>query len=318
MWTDGFSINCNVNSTESGFIRFCNQIFLQVQKVETKATEEKSKKEYSSEKISLAGSGEKRRKKSWVSVSRVNFVQFRAERKSAPGAKCLQSASARRSRIYAIQKLFLHSKTRLIGDETSDDEKAFKAFQEISSDTAARNMMKFCILWFWINVCRVHGIIDRLVVQTSNGPIRGSSTFVEGHEVHIFHGIPFAKPPIDSLRFRKPVPAEPWHGVSFDLCCSVKKKNEKLCCGVTPENEALKMLVLRGYAPKLISFNTAYKFSLQKLLAVEFLRNFNIMAKLRLNYTFWGILQVFLEKICTKFHLNCKVFRNSYRTINLF
>ncbi|CRK86983.1 CLUMA_CG000796, isoform A [Clunio marinus] len=73
-------------------------------------------------------------------------------------------------------------------------------------------MMKFCILWFWINVCQVHGIIDRLVVQTSSGPIRGSSTFVEGHEVHIFHGIPFAKPPIDSLRFRKPVPAEPWHG----------------------------------------------------------------------------------------------------------
>lgn len=80
-------------------------------------------------------------------------------------------------------------------------------------------MLKFCILWFWINVCQVHGIIDRLVVQTSSGPIRGSSTFVEGHEVHIFHGIPFAKPPIDSLRFRKPVPAEPWHGVSltFDI-----------------------------------------------------------------------------------------------------
>lgn len=67
-------------------------------------------------------------------------------------------------------------------------------------------------------MCQVHGIIDRLVVQTSSGPIRGSSTFVEGHEVHIFHGIPFAKPPIDSLRFRKPVPAEPWHGVSCLHC----------------------------------------------------------------------------------------------------
>lgn len=64
-------------------------------------------------------------------------------------------------------------------------------------------------------MCQVHGIIDRLVVQTSSGPIRGSSTFVEGHEVHVFHGIPYAKPPIDSLRFRKPVPTESWHGVSF-------------------------------------------------------------------------------------------------------
>ncbi|XP_070503332.1 acetylcholinesterase isoform X1 [Chironomus tepperi] len=74
-------------------------------------------------------------------------------------------------------------------------------------------MLKICILWFWLNVCQVHGIIDRLVVQTTSGPIRGSSTSVEGHEVHIFYGIPFAKPPIDSLRFRKPVPSEPWHGV---------------------------------------------------------------------------------------------------------
>jgi hypothetical protein len=78
------------------------------------------------------------------------------------------------------------------------------------------NMLKiYYALWFWLNVaCQVHGIMDRLVVQTTSGPIRGSSTFVEGHEVHIFLGIPFAKPPIDSLRFRKPVPSEPWHGVS--------------------------------------------------------------------------------------------------------
>ncbi|XP_049534871.1 acetylcholinesterase isoform X4 [Anopheles darlingi] len=61
----------------------------------------------------------------------------------------------------------------------------------------------------------VYGIIDRLVVQTSSGPIRGRSTMVQGREVHVFNGVPFAKPPVDNLRFRKPVPAEPWHGV-FD------------------------------------------------------------------------------------------------------
>lgn len=80
-----------------------------------------------------------------------------------------------------------------------------------------RIMLRFYILSLWLSVCQVHGILDRLVVQTSSGPIRGSTTFVEGHEVHIFHGIPFAKPPIESLRFRKPVPAEPWHGVSVIL-----------------------------------------------------------------------------------------------------
>lgn len=59
----------------------------------------------------------------------------------------------------------------------------------------------------------VYGIFDRLVVQTSSGPIRGRSTMVLSREVHVFNGVPFAKPPVDGLRFRKPVPAEPWHGV---------------------------------------------------------------------------------------------------------
>lgn len=59
----------------------------------------------------------------------------------------------------------------------------------------------------------VCGVIDRLVVQTSSGPVRGRSVTVQGREVHVYTGIPYAKPPVDDLRFRKPVPAEPWHGV---------------------------------------------------------------------------------------------------------
>lgn len=59
----------------------------------------------------------------------------------------------------------------------------------------------------------VLAIIDRLVVQTSTGPIRGRSEHVMGEEVHIFHGVPYAKPPMGTLRFRRPVPVEPWHGV---------------------------------------------------------------------------------------------------------
>lgn len=59
----------------------------------------------------------------------------------------------------------------------------------------------------------VIAVYDRLVVKTSTGPVRGRSEHVMGEEVHIFHGIPYAKPPMGSLRFRRPVPVEPWHGV---------------------------------------------------------------------------------------------------------
>nr|AID61329.1 esterase [Calliphora stygia] len=58
-----------------------------------------------------------------------------------------------------------------------------------------------------------YGITDRLIVQTTSGPVRGRASTVQGREVHVFTGIPYAKPPLDDLRFRKPVPAEPWHGV---------------------------------------------------------------------------------------------------------
>ncbi|KAJ9601115.1 hypothetical protein L9F63_000694, partial [Diploptera punctata] len=54
---------------------------------------------------------------------------------------------------------------------------------------------------------------DPLVVETQSGLVRGASRFVLGKEVHIFTGIPFAKPPVGPLRFRRPVPVDPWHGI---------------------------------------------------------------------------------------------------------
>lgn len=54
---------------------------------------------------------------------------------------------------------------------------------------------------------------DPLIVETKSGLIRGYSKLVLGHEVHAFTGIPFAKPPVGPLRFRKPVPVEPWEGI---------------------------------------------------------------------------------------------------------
>lgn len=69
-----------------------------------------------------------------------------------------------------------------------------------------------CVVCIFLAV-PCHTMIDRLVVQTTSGPIRGRSVKVEGREVHAFSGVPYAKPPMDGLRFRKPVPVESWHGV---------------------------------------------------------------------------------------------------------
>ncbi|XP_043274489.1 acetylcholinesterase-like [Venturia canescens] len=54
---------------------------------------------------------------------------------------------------------------------------------------------------------------DPLIVETTSGFVRGFSSSVLDREVHVFYGIPFAKPPIGPLRFRKPLPIERWHGV---------------------------------------------------------------------------------------------------------
>lgn len=81
-----------------------------------------------------------------------------------------------------------------------------------SSFLSLRSIICQCILIVQL-ILSVNGIIDRLVVQTSSGPVRGRSETVQGREVHVYTGIPYAKPPVEDLRFRKPVPAEPWHGV---------------------------------------------------------------------------------------------------------
>ncbi|XP_026685281.1 acetylcholinesterase-like [Diaphorina citri] len=53
---------------------------------------------------------------------------------------------------------------------------------------------------------------DPLLIETKSGPVRGYSKEVLGREVHIFTGIPFAKPPLGNLRFKKPVPIGRWPG----------------------------------------------------------------------------------------------------------
>uniref|UniRef100_A0A8C2QEX1 Carboxylic ester hydrolase n=1 Tax=Cricetulus griseus TaxID=10029 RepID=A0A8C2QEX1_CRIGR len=62
----------------------------------------------------------------------------------------------------------------------------------------------------------VHGQDSASPIRnTHTGQVRGSLVHVKDSDVgvHTFLGIPFAKPPVGSLRFAPPEPPEPWSGV---------------------------------------------------------------------------------------------------------
>ncbi|GMS85581.1 hypothetical protein PENTCL1PPCAC_7756, partial [Pristionchus entomophagus] len=55
---------------------------------------------------------------------------------------------------------------------------------------------------------------DSRIVETSYGKIQGRRLIYAGDkQVDAFQGIPFAKPPIGKLRFKKPDATEKWPGV---------------------------------------------------------------------------------------------------------
>ena len=55
-----------------------------------------------------------------------------------------------------------------------------------------------------------------VTLQTKLGPISGLSSSIDINNVTkyytVFKKVPFAKPPVGDLRFRKPVPHGPWNG----------------------------------------------------------------------------------------------------------
>ena len=51
--------------------------------------------------------------------------------------------------------------------------------------------------------------MSKFIAETTTGKIQGYA-----REDHIaFLGIPYAKPPVGELRFKRAVPMEPWEGV---------------------------------------------------------------------------------------------------------
>jgi carboxylesterase type B len=52
------------------------------------------------------------------------------------------------------------------------------------------------------------------IVTVSNGKLRGKSgKNIHNGQFYSFQGIPYAKPPVGSLRFKAPQPPEPWRGI---------------------------------------------------------------------------------------------------------
>src|SRR4029453_17545648 len=47
------------------------------------------------------------------------------------------------------------------------------------------------------------------IAETRRGKLQGKRE----NDLDVFRGVPFAKPPVGGLRFRAPVPADPWSGV---------------------------------------------------------------------------------------------------------
>ncbi|XP_074604627.1 acetylcholinesterase-1-like [Brevipalpus obovatus] len=62
-------------------------------------------------------------------------------------------------------------------------------------------------------VSRAGGVSSTPVVETLNGPIAGMVKNVNGKDLNLFLGIPYAKPPVGELRLQRPRPADHWTDV---------------------------------------------------------------------------------------------------------
>lgn len=88
-------------------------------------------------------------------------------------------------------------------------------------------MRLYPLVWLFLAACTAWGYPSSPpVVNTVKGKVLGKYVNLEGfaQPVAVFLGIPFAKPPLGSLRFAPPQPAEPWNFVknttSYPPMCS--------------------------------------------------------------------------------------------------
>ncbi|KAL1478913.1 hypothetical protein MTO96_052270, partial [Rhipicephalus appendiculatus] len=76
--------------------------------------------------------------------------------------------------------------------------------------------MKFSVLPIVLSLA---SCASSVIVNTNEGPLQGRTVKVLDKEIQVFLGIPYAKPPVGSLRFNKPQAPQPWQGI-YDATCA--------------------------------------------------------------------------------------------------
>ena len=95
-------------------------------------------------------------------------------------------------------------------------------------------ILSFCVCVMTMRLVAVSAaqVGPDLIVQTNLGKIQGFETATSnGKKVSAWYGVPFARPPVGSLRFRHPRPADKWEGVKQtreqpNSCVQVRASNE--------------------------------------------------------------------------------------------
>ncbi|RAR44086.1 carboxylesterase/lipase family protein [Paenibacillus sp. MDMC362] len=92
--------------------------------------------------------------------------------------------------------------------------------------------------------------MSELVVQTKAGRIQGSSE----NGVRVWKGIPYAKPPVGPLRFRAPVPPDPWDGIKdatafSPMCLQPLESTSSMLGGGVTKTVSEDCLYLNVWAP---------------------------------------------------------------------
>ncbi|KAI6190311.1 Carboxylic ester hydrolase [Aphelenchoides bicaudatus] len=91
------------------------------------------------------------------------------------------------------------------------------------------------------------GLTDSPIIETNCGQVRGRTYYFDDtrHSVSAFLGIPYAKPPIGSLRFKKPQPTDSWFQIrncnSFGGCCPFIEPGRR---GVFASNYSIRRLLV--------------------------------------------------------------------------
>ncbi|XP_029641594.1 cholinesterase 2-like isoform X3 [Octopus sinensis] len=66
---------------------------------------------------------------------------------------------------------------------------------------------------FIISLLKIYVLAEDPIIDTTTGTIKGSTFSVQNVDIDVFLGIPFAKPPVGNLRFKRPEPIERWSGI---------------------------------------------------------------------------------------------------------